>query len=173
MYEQSQRKVVLGLVNPLLGDEGFGIHLVRYLKEITAIRYPVEWVDGSLLGLDLLQLVGECSHLVVLDIVDSGKPSGTVLELGRSEILRYRGTNIAEYQMRFQEVLAKAKLRDHYPTFLHLIGVRPADFTPGMELNPTVKAALPEPGWRVKSVLQTWFQIENWQAEPDTHPYHM
>lgn len=167
------RRVVLGLGNLLLGDEGFGIHAVWHLLELLDHEYPVEFVDGGVLGLDLLPLVEDCSHLLVLDIVDSGMPAGTVLELARAEIPTYHGIKLSEHQVGFQEVLAVAKFREHYPTYFHLVGVQPDKLSPGVELSPKVKAALPEAARRAKSVLQTWFQMEHWHAEPDTHPYHL
>jgi hydrogenase maturation protease len=162
---QPHRKVVLGLGNLLLGDEGFGIHAMQYMEEQCADRYPVEWVDGGVLGLNLLPLVEDCSHLLVLDIVDAGKPSGTVLELARSNIPVYHGIKLSEHQVGFQEVLAVARFREHYPTFLHLVGVQPADFSLGVELSTQVKAALPEAAWRARDILQCWFFLEDWLNE--------
>ncbi len=155
--EYQQRKAVLGLGNLLLGDEGFGIHAVRHLEKQCAEIFAVEWIDGGVLGLDLLPLVEDCSHLLVLDSIDSGKPGGTVVELRRDEIPLHRGINLSEHQVGFQEVLAVARFREHYPTFLHLVGVQPSVLAPSLELSPCVMAALPEASERARGVLQAWF----------------
>ncbi len=167
------RKVVLGLGNMLLGDEGFGIHAVCFLQDQLDGQFPVEWIDGGVLGLNLLPLVEECSHLLVLDIVDGGAPGGTVIELARSEIPNFQGVRLSEHQVDFQEVLATAKIREHYPTFLHLVGVQPNSLSPGIELSPCVKAAMAEAAWRARSVLQTWFGTDSRLPDEDTHPYHL
>jgi hydrogenase maturation protease len=170
---QSHRKVVLGLGNLLLGDEGFGIHAVCLLQDQLDGKFPVEWVDGGVLGLNLLPLVEECSHLLVLDIVDGGEPGGTVIELARAEIPTYQGIKLSEHQVGFQEVLAMAKFRKHYPTFLHLVGVQPGNLSPGIELSPCVKSAIAEVAWRARNVLQTWFETNNRSPDQDTHPYYL
>ncbi len=151
------RKVVLGLGNLLLGDEGFGIHAVQYLQARAGAQFPVEWVDGGVLGLNLLPLVEACSHLLVLDAVDAGKPGGTLLELAQDEIPLYNGIKLSEHQVGFQEVLGMAKFRGCYPSHLHLIGVQSVDMFTGIKLSPLVWAAFPEVYQRVGIILQSWF----------------
>ncbi len=156
-FDYPNRKVVLGLGNLLLGDEGFGIHALQYLQIRVGAQFPVEWVDGGVLGLNLLPLVEACSHLLVLDAVDAGKPGGALVEMAQDEIQLYNGMKLSEHQVGFQEVLGVAKFRGCYPTHLHLIGVQSVDLSTGIELSPAVSAALPEVFERVKILLQSWF----------------
>jgi hydrogenase maturation protease len=158
VVDYPNRKVVLGLGNLLLGDEGFGIHAIQYLQARVGKQFPVEWVDGGVLGLNLLPLVEACSHLLVLDAVDAGKPGGSLVELVQDEIPQYNGMKLSEHQVGFQEVLGVAKFRGGYPTQLHLIGVQSVDLSTGIELSPAVAAALPAVYQRVKVLLQSWFQ---------------
>ena len=155
--DHPNRKVVLGLGNLLLGDEGFGIHAVQYLQARAEAQFPVEWVDGGVLGLNLLPLVEECSHLLVLDAVDAGKPGGALVELIQDEIPLYNGIKLSEHQVGFQEVLGMAKFRGCYPSHLHLIAVQSVDLSTRIGLSPPVMAALPEVYQRVKILLQSWF----------------
>jgi hydrogenase maturation protease len=151
------RKIVLGLGNLLLGDEGFGIHALQFLQAKGCSHYPVEWVDGGVLGLNLLPLVEECSHLLVLDAVDAGKPGGALVEMAQDEIPLYHGMKMSEHQIGFQEVLAVAKFRGRYPTHLHLVGVQSVNLSIGTELSPPVIAALPEVYLRSAIILHSWF----------------
>jgi hydrogenase maturation protease len=155
--DHPNRKVVLGLGNLLLGDEGFGIHAVQYLQARAGAQFPVEWVDGGVLGLNLLPLVEECSHLLVLDAVDAGKPGGTLIEMTQDEIPLYSGMKLSEHQVGFQEVLAVAKFRGHYPSHLHLIGVQSVDLSTSIELSPAVLAALPAIYQSTTNLLMGWF----------------
>jgi hydrogenase maturation protease len=155
--DHPNRKVVLGLGNLLLGDEGFGIHAVQYLQARAGAQFPVEWVDGGVLGLNLLPLVEECSHLLVLDAVDAGKLGGTLVEMAQDEIQLYNSMKLSEHQVGFQEVLAVAKFRGCYPTHLHLVGVQSVDLSTSIELSPMVWAALPAVYQRVTNLLLSWF----------------
>lgn len=158
--------MVLGLGNLLLGDEGFGIHALRTMQSMMKAQFPIEWVDGGVLGLDLLPLVEECSHLLVLDAVDSGQSSGAIAELTGSEIQLYSGIKMSEHQVQFQEVLAIAMLRGRLPEYLKIIGAQPADFTTGLELSQPLKKALPLVVEKAIKVLVSWNVF--WGRQTDT-----
>jgi hydrogenase maturation protease len=154
--------VVLGIGNILSRDEGVGVHAVRALEaqyEPPAGNQhfaAVDFVDGGTLGLNLLSLVEEASHLLVLDAVDAHRPPGTVITLAQSEVPRFTGIKLSQHQVTFQELLGLASVRDKFPPNLVLIGIQPADIATGLELSTTVAAALPEVLRRATDVLQSW-----------------
>ena len=150
------RKMVLGLGNILNRDEGMGVHALRALEAQLGRQADVEFVDGGVLGLNLLPLVEECSHLLILDAVDAGQAPGTLVELGRDEIPLYSGVKLSQHQVTFQEVLALAKIRDGLPPYLHLIGVQPADLSIGLDLSPTVGPMVPHIVERASAILRGW-----------------
>ena len=104
----------------------------------------VEFLDGGTLGLSLLSIVEEASHLLILDAVDAHQPPGTVIELVGAEIPLFSGVKLSQHQVTFQEVLGLAAVRDKLPANLHLIGVQPADLSIGLDLSPEAANALPE-----------------------------
>jgi hydrogenase maturation protease len=152
----TQRKMVLGLGNILNRDEGVGVHALRALEAQLGRPAGVEFVDGGVLGLNLLPLVEECSHLLILDAADAGQAPGTLVELARDEIPLYSGVKLSQHQVTFQEVLALAKIRDGLPPYLYLIGVQPADLSIGLDLSPTVAATIPRLLERAGAVLRGW-----------------
>ena len=77
---EPKRKVVLGLGNILNRDEGLGIQALKLLDAQLGEHPEVELLDGGVLGLNLLMIVEECSHLLILDAVDAKKPAGMVIE---------------------------------------------------------------------------------------------
>jgi hydrogenase maturation protease len=151
------RKVVLGLGNLLNCDEGVGVYALQQLAARQASPPPeVEFVDGGTLGLNLLPLIEECSHLLLLDAVSAGQSPGAVVELRRDEIPLYSGVKLSQHQLTFQEVLGLAQFRGKLPEHLHLVGVQPDDLSIGLELSPAVTAALPQLLARAETVLREW-----------------
>lgn len=150
------RKIVLGLGNTLNRDEGVGVHLLELLRGQMGSRTRMEFVDGGTLGLNLLPLVEECSHLLLLDAVNAGKPPATVVELSRDQIPLFAGVKLSQHQVTFQEVLGLAQMREKLPAHLHLIGVQPVDISVGYGLTPEVEALVPEVAKRVERVLKRW-----------------
>lgn len=160
LVDQPNRKVVLGIGNLLFRDEGFGIHAVHALHTRFGAKYPVEWIDGGVLGLHLLPLLEECSHLLVLDALDAGLPGGTLVEMARGEIPLFSGVKMSEHQLGFQEVLAIANFRGNVPAHLHLVGTQPADLSTGVGLSPEVSAILTVIAERSEEILREWLQSE-------------
>jgi hydrogenase maturation protease len=152
----AKRKAVLGLGNLLNRDEGLGVRALKFLDLRLGRQVDFELLDGGVLGMNLLMIVEECSHLLILDAVNVGQPAGTVIELSKEQIPFCAGIKLSQHQVSFQEVLAMARLRGHLPACLHLVGVQPEDTSLGLELSPTVERAVPEVVSRACAVLKTW-----------------
>ncbi|NMC78727.1 MAG: hydrogenase maturation protease [Chloroflexi bacterium] len=150
------RKVVLGLGNLLNRDEGLGVQALKLLDAQLRQQTQFELLDGGVLGLNLLMIVEECSHLLILDAVNVGQPAGTVVELRKEEIPLYSGVKLSQHQVTFQEVLGLANIRGYLPEHLHLIGIQPEDLSIGLELSPTVARALPQAVQKARLVLERW-----------------
>lgn len=151
------RILVLGIGNLLSSDEGLGVHAVRTLQDRgLTTEAEIRMVDGGTLGLNLLPLVEECTHLLILDCVDAGVPPGTQVELDKEDIPLYAGLKMSQHQTTFQEVLALAAIRDAFPDRLRLVGIQPVSLEIGTQLSPEVEAALPAMLERAESILHSW-----------------
>ncbi len=153
---EGRRRVVLGLGNTLNGDEGLGVYALEPLRARLGERGDIELLDGGVLGMDLLPLVESCSHLLLLDAVDTGSPPATVTELRGEEIPLFARLKLSLHQLGFQEVLQFASVRGKLPDHLGLVGAQPADLSIGVGLSPGVAAALPEIADRAMAILEEW-----------------
>ncbi len=150
-----KRKIILGIGNWLNRDEGVGIHAVRALQQKNTAG-DFEIVDGGTLGLNLLPLVEEASHLIVLDAVDRRQAPGTLIELARDEVPLFSAIKMSQHQLLFQEVLALAHVRGRLPEYLVVLGIQPADLEVGVELSSQVAQTLPQLVKRVEQIVQEW-----------------
>ena len=151
-----ERKVVLGIGNILNSDEGLGVQALQALDAEFRESADVEFIDGGTLGLNLLDLVEECSHLLILDAANTGRPPGTLIELAREEIPLFSGIKMSQHQLTFQEVLGLANIRDRLPGQLHFIGIQPDCLEIGLDLSDTVKERLPDMIMAATRVLHRW-----------------
>ena len=69
------RTIVVGLGNPIMGDDGIGARLVDRLKG----DFPA-WIFEKVIavGWELLDLCADFDRLVILDAMKIGEPTGTV-----------------------------------------------------------------------------------------------
>ncbi len=154
---ESNRKVVLGLGNILNRDEGLGVHALAALAQSLPRQHPsVEFVDGGVLGLNLLPLVESCHHLLVLDAINAGQSPGRLIELTGEAIPHYAGVKLSQHQLTFQELVGLAIFRGKLPPHLYLLGLQPVDLSLGVELSPAVTEAMPRLLHRAGQILQTW-----------------
>ncbi|MFN2215355.1 MAG: HyaD/HybD family hydrogenase maturation endopeptidase [Anaerolineales bacterium] len=158
-----KRKIVLGLGNTLNRDEGLGVYALKDLENRLAgskVDPELEFLDGGVLGLNLLPLVEEASHILVLDAINARKEPGTVIEMKKEEIPLYTGIKMSDHQITFQEVLGLASFRDKLPDNLHLVGIQPDDISIGVEISDTVQASMEEVLQRSEAVLKAWNLVQ-------------
>ncbi|MBK9951226.1 MAG: HyaD/HybD family hydrogenase maturation endopeptidase [Candidatus Competibacteraceae bacterium] len=136
------RVVVLGLGNILLRDEGVGVRVIEALAERYVLPPEVEVVDGGTAGMELLNVIAGCDHLVICDAVKDDAPPGTVIKLTNAEVPALFQTRFSPHQLGLADVLATLTLSDEAPRAVTLIGVVPLDLELGIELSPEVRAAV-------------------------------
>ena len=119
-----RRVVVLGVGNPLYGDDGFGIAAVAAFGERYSFGPEVEVVDAGTEGLSLLGYVEDTTELVILDVVEGqGLTPGDRVEYDAAFLASGVPLKLSEHQVGVEEVLGLAAWRGRLPQRSVLIGV--------------------------------------------------
>lgn len=147
--------LVIGLGNPLMGDDGIGLIVLDHLAA-QAFAPPVEFVDGGTWGLALLPDVERAGALLLLDAVQGAGEPGTVYVLDSQDIPRFLAAKVSPHQVDVRELLALADLRGELPTKLRVVGVQPAAVDYGDGLSPAVSAAVERMVAAACDVLAGW-----------------
>ncbi len=141
------KKLVLGVGNLLLTDEGIGIHAIqRILGENRLgekrLDEDLEIIDGGTAGLALLYYLEGVDKLVIIDAVETGGPPGTIVRLAGDRIPAYMALKVSPHEITLPDFLAAAQLRDLYPKEVIVWGMQPRSLEVGVELSPDVEARL-------------------------------
>ena len=123
--EPEPRIAVIGLGNPLMGDDGFGLAVLDRLRAEWEFDASVELVDGGTWGLSLLPVIERADHLLLLDAIRMHKPPGSIIMLHGDDVPRVISTKLSPHQIDMREVLALAHLRGRLPSRLIALGVEP------------------------------------------------
>ena len=75
--DKSDKTLVLGLGNVLMGDEGIGVYVVRAIEK-HALPPGVECLDGGTGGFTLLEPLENAGRIIIIDAASDGNPVGTV-----------------------------------------------------------------------------------------------
>ncbi len=148
--------VVIGLGNPIMGDDGLGLAALDVLRARCPPAPGVEFVDGGTWGLALLPVVERAERLLLLDAITCGKEPGTVVTLHGDQIPAYMMTKVSPHQVDMREVLALAALRGASPTEVVAIGAQPAVVDLVGNLSPEVAAAVETVAVRAMAQLEAW-----------------
>lgn len=134
---------IIGIGNPLMGDDGAGIRAVELLRH-ESLPPGVELVDGGCGGLSLLPLIESCQRLIIIDAADFGATAGSIKTLGNSQLNQLPEPLFQQtsHCLGLAEVLATAKKFGTLPTLtLVLLQVEFCQPHFGLSINAT--SALP------------------------------
>jgi hydrogenase maturation protease len=151
------KAVVLGIGNPLYGDDGFGLEALAELARSGSTGPEVELVDGGTEGLALLGCIEEATHLVILDVVEGdGLAAGQPVEYDAARLASGTPLKLSEHQVGVEEVLGLAVWRGRLPRHAVLLGVVPERLGMGWGLSETVRGAVPPMAARAARILAEW-----------------
>lgn len=138
------KRLVLGLGNSIMADDGVGPRVIELLNSDPRLPVNVELLDGGTLGLDLLPYLEGVGALVIVDAVETGKAAGTMVRLSGEDVPIAMETKLSPHQMGMKDLLAVSRLMGHLPEDIVLIGVQPERLEMDTELSASVNDVLPE-----------------------------
>ena len=148
--------LVIGVGNPLMGDDGLGIAVVARLASEWPEDESLSFVDGGTWGMNLLPLIESANRVMILDAIDRGLPAGTTITLEREEIPRYFAIKLSPHQLDLREVLALAELRGTLPRETVALGVQPERVELSLSLSASVAAAVEDLVAAANERLSMW-----------------
>lgn len=139
MAKRRRGTTVIGLGNPLMGDDGLGVLTAHRLTEEWELPPDVQVVDGGTWGMNLLPLIEDAERLLLIDAIDRGMPPGTEVVLARDEVPRTLAQKLSPHQIDLREVIALAELRGNLPEYMVAVGLQPERVELGAPLSPCVE----------------------------------
>ena len=133
-------KLVLGIGNALLRDEGIGCHVINALAD-TPLP-DVRIIDGGTYS-DLWQFIGDTDKLVIVDAVSGGGTPGQIYRFHPDDITLEQKPLLSVHDMGFVDNLRLMRLW-HNINETVIIGVEPKDVNWGLELSPELQCRMPQ-----------------------------
>jgi hydrogenase maturation protease len=156
------RTVVAGVGNIFLGDDGFGVEVVRALAG-RPLPAGVEVVDVGIRGVHLAyDLLDGCALLVLVDTAQRGEAPGTVTVIEPDEPAEPGAPAAAPgrppldpHGMAPHQVFDLLTRLGGSPSRTLVVACEPADLGAGMELSEPVRAAVPRAVRLIEEILGT------------------
>jgi hydrogenase maturation protease len=140
MTESRDHIMILGIGNLLFTDEGFGIRVISRLLETCEFPENVSVEDGGVLGVNLMGIMSDADHLIVIDAIrNRGKPGDLYRIAGEDIPERIRAKN-SLHQVDFLESLTLMQALEKVPETV-ILGVEPQDIeTLGTQMTPVIES---------------------------------
>lgn len=148
------RRLVLGVGNPILSDDGVGIHVARALKARNLPDVEVEELPAS--GLELLDMVLDFDKVVIVDAIQtSGGIPGQIHTLEEADFERaVHGSSPHGINIATALAMGRKIIPERMPKEVVYVAVEAEDLVNVSEsLSPKVEAAMPEIIRRVEEEL--------------------
>lgn len=131
--------VVLGLGNPLMGDEGTGVYLVEQLGRFAAEQPSVDFIDAGTGGLSVLHYVEGRRKAVIIDCAFMDEEPGVIRRFTPEEV---RSRKVLAHQSLHEadlmRILEMARQLGQVPEQVILFGIQPERVEFGHGLSPTL-----------------------------------
>jgi len=145
---------VLGVGNPIMGDDGVGLELLAALR--AARPGPgIDYVDGGTGGMELVPVVQDATRLLILDAV-AGDTPGQVVRLDGDQIPRLLATKLSPHQVGLLDVFAAARLLGREPSQVAVVGIVPESVDLRVGLSDVVAGAVAEAARLAATVVDEW-----------------
>jgi hydrogenase maturation protease len=141
---QTGDTLILGVGNPLLGDDAVGVLAVQQLQERTDLPPDVTVVDGGTDGLGLVPLIESCRRVILVDAVQMGLSAGTIRRFTWQEahvVGHEQGLSL--HQSDLTDALVLAEALHCLPQEVVIYGVQPHTMDWDRPLSTAVERALP------------------------------
>ena len=134
---------VIGIGNPLYGDDGFGVRVIEELNK-TSLPGGVDVIDGGSLGVGLLEFLKTYPAVILLDAADMGLAPGTLNVFKPEEVRSLeRGHSLSLHSTDILAVIELAEVLEEEIGDIHIIAVQPRPVCLGHGLSEEVEKAIP------------------------------
>ncbi len=148
--------LVLGLGNPIMGDDGVGILALQRFREQYGEPPGVELLDGGTWGMNLLPWIEEAGRLLLVDAIRAGNAPGADVLLAGADLPRVLAQKLSVHQVDIVDVLALAQARGTLPQHTVALGVEPASVEMRDGLTPAVARGVERLPGRMAGQLREW-----------------
>ena len=138
------KTAVYGIGNILLGDDGIGPAVVRYLQSHVSTGDHLTLEDLGTPSLDLPNYLDGYDRVIFVDAVNVDAPPGTIRLFTRAEIMSVSpGIRVSPHEPSINDALIVMDFAGNAPAEVTLVGVVPQTLEGAMTLSDAVSRAIP------------------------------
>lgn len=147
--DKSNKVLVLGIGNYLMGDEGVGVHIVQRMEKMGLPEY-VDVLDGGTGGFFLMNVFDDYGKVIFLDATMDGKKGGTIALL-KPKFAADFPKALSVHDVGLKDMVEALYLQDILPE-MHLVTISVEGIQPmTIEMTKDVEGSIPK---AIETILQ-------------------
>ena len=147
--DKSNKVLVLGIGNYLMGDEGVGVHIVQQMEKMNLPHY-VDVLDGGTGGFFLMNVFDDYGKVIFLDATMDGKKGGTIALL-KPKFAADFPKALSVHDVGLKDMVEALYLQDILPE-MHLVTISVEGIQPmTIEMTKNVENSIPK---AIETILQ-------------------
>ncbi len=137
--------VVIGLGNPLMGDEGIGVHIIRALSEVSAVDESVDIMELGTSPMAVIHTIARYDKAIIVDCACMMQTPGTVCRFTPAEAASVKSlTGFSLHECELLRTLEISAQLGEYPAEVVIFGIEPETIGPGEVLSIRLEQQLDE-----------------------------
>lgn len=161
------RYTVLAVGNPIMGDDGIGLEILKQLRKLLSARPSwqeainrgeLALLEGGTGGMELVPVVQESEHLLILDSVaaGAGRIPGQALHLRGDHVPRLLSMKMSPHQVGLLDILTSARLTGKEPRVIEVVGVVSEDVDLRLGLTSAATSGIEQATGYAAQILDSW-----------------
>ena len=152
MDSAHKKILILGIGNILLGDEGIGVHAIKYLEQQQLPDF-VDLLDGGTGGFYILSVLETYKTIIMIDATLDDLPAGT-LNVIEPKFASDFPKALSSHEIGLKDLIESAALLNHLPK-IYLITVSVKEIQDiSLELSPELSEIFPELYHTITEILK-------------------
>lgn len=149
---------IIGIGNPIMGDDGIGLAMLEQLQHqhYTHPDVAITFIDGGTSGMELLPAFQDADWVIVLDALAGPGDPGSVHSFVGDQLPRLMHAKLSPHQVGLLDLLSVSRLLGQEPTRIAAVGVVAEDVSLGVGLTKTAAAAIPQAVQEADSLIRAW-----------------
>jgi hydrogenase maturation protease len=136
--------LILGVGNPLMGDDAVGVLVVQRLQARSDLSPDVTVIDGGTDGLGLIPVMEAYRRVILVDAVQMDQPAGTMRRFTWQDVrLHHNERTLSLHQSGLTDALLLAEALGCLPSEVVIYGVQPQNTGWDQPLSLPVERTLP------------------------------
>ncbi|MBE8539251.1 hydrogenase maturation protease [Geoglobus acetivorans] len=136
--------VIIGAGNLILGDDGFGIHVIERLKKMKEFE-NVKIVDSMTNSAIMLEAMDGEDKAIIVDAIDVGQEEGVaVYRFNPKEEDFPSDIMLSMHDLHFRDVIAMARDVYNLPDEIVIVGVKPEKVELSLDLSESCSGHIDE-----------------------------